>query len=192
MTINKGVLSRVRLKRRKLEESMLFDREIYVIVSGYGELMAKDLVGRLVNVNSRVVTLQLRDDDGFYIEKYLRTSGVRISDLSDKDSGWRIDINSVMNSLAPKKDHHAEKYVSRNVVLLSRQKYPYKDQIDNVVVEVWEDKDNNAVHYFKAYRTGPVGEGALKSPKELPCFVPFHRLKQVLYDFESVQDNGDD
>jgi len=172
------------------------EKETHVTLSGFGELMGELMIGKIVGINKRAVLIELKDEDGTFIEYYHRQSGVRMSDLTDDVSGWKIDGDVVRNlrlydavdkppPIVPE-DNEPAKFVR---FAIEETPYPSAEgePVDTRIIEVWREETTMA-HYLKAYRTGPVGDGALKSPKQFTCVIPFEVLRQVLYDFESNQD----
>lgn len=178
---------RVKLKRNLSDPTIKLDKPVEVIITGTGGLFGGVLVGKVIAYNSRVFHVQLRDKDGTYVEKYMRKSGIRVEDIGDSLGRWQIDPTCLDKVIeAPPVPSEEE---IPHFQLLSREELPYPgDPSDKIVLEIWEDMDRD-IHYFKSYRTGPVGDGKLKRPAQLPCVVPFTVLRQVLYDYES---RGDD
>jgi len=182
------------MKRKKLWREA-FDRTIFlknpfdILVSGFGEKTGEVLVGRVKGYNSRVVIIQLKDEDGFYLEKYYRKGGMRIQDTEDPSSGWRIDIKEVDSFLSPEEVKEEVPLPDFKLRLLSSEEIPYEGDPREVLrIEVWEE-ENSRSHYLKATRSGVVEKNSKKKQKELPCVVPFKVLKHILYEYESLIDD---
>lgn len=184
---DKPQVQRVRLKRKLSDPTRMPDQQLQVIASGYGKYTGEVLVGEVVGINSRVISVKFRDDDGYFVEKYLAKAGIRIDDIGDAEGGWRINLSDI----DPSKSSSSQEEPKPVLQMLSREEIPYEgDGSDHMVIEVWEEMETQK-HYLRASRTGPVGDGALKRPRDLPCVVPFSVLKQLLYDFESEIDDSE-
>lgn len=184
-------MKRKKLLRGAFDKTITLKDPFDILVSGFGTKTGEVLVGRVLGFNTRVVLVQLKDEDGFYLEKYTRRGGIRIQDLEDPSNGWKIDIKEIDSFIASSKGEKKEEVPlpEFKLRLLSSEEIPYDgDPREKLRIDIWED-ENSKSHYLKATRTGVVEEGSKKRIKELPCVVPFKVLKHILYEYESLIDD---
>lgn len=194
---NKKRIKRADLKKINSDPTIVPNAPIDVIVSGYGDNTGEALVGRVLGINSRSFIIGFRDENGPYRETYQRKTGLRIDDMLDPYNGWRVRVSDIENELAQQRrdpllleeERSAEPSPDFKLSMVSQEETSYDgDPRERLVVEVWRESVSKS-HYLKAYRTGIVGDGNQKSPKQLTCVVPFKVLKQLIYEFEAPADD---
>lgn len=204
--MKKEKIKRVKLRSKLVDRTFVLKKEVPVMISGFGSNMGSILIGKLISVNNRAITVKLKDEDGFYFEKYHTKNGKRLKDLRS-ESGWKVnlkDINLEKKScdvyhindkkLIGKKGVVLNKKKNPEIILLSKEEFLYNidDPLsDRIVIEIWNNKTED-FKYLQCYRTGILEKikGGITKGGRFPAAVPFGLIKQILYDYDSDFDSG--
>lgn len=151
------------------------DKPIPVILHGFGSVLGQIIVGKVVNLSKRNVTVLVKDDDEEYRETYSRKDGIRLQDKGE-DSGWQIQLDDLVPKPDLIEDRDALTTSLDRIKLLHKEKHPVNDE-ENLVVEVWFDSEVEE-KYAKFYRQDKDGG------RQRCFFIPFNLIKRVLADHE--------
>ena len=156
-----------------------------LIISGYGVLALEFRVGKIVGETDSRITLQCRDDFGYYTEDFSKRSGKRFKDIG-YPSGWAISLSEIETPNAVVRCDP-----SKNTTHLLHEEVIPQNSNESVVWQVWKLTEETGVYslYLKSFRrvvkvkeSNEKGD-VTQSTREYPSMVPFAKLLEVLAEF---------
>lgn len=155
-----------------------------VIANGFGAMLGKCKVGKVVGYNKRAVKVSFRDEDGTYTDLFHVTTGTRIDDMG-QSSGWRVspsDWEKEDVAFLPAKSTEKNAKGKTRTERLYREALPMdvEEGSSEIIIEVWKDNELGGV-YLRACRE-ITKEGSIRK-KQVPTLVPLSVLTKVLEKF---------
>ena len=171
---------------KKREKLIIVNRNA-VISSGFGKMLGKYKVGRVVGNTRRSVKVSYSDDDGIYFELYSIVTGVRVDDLG-QSSGWRVNVDNWekegIANLPIKSTAKTDSGASR-LVRLYKENIPMEEidgNTQDIIIEVWRD-NFSGVEYLRACREF-IKKGTLRA-KQVPAIVPLSVVLNIAKKYKS-------